>query len=97
MSRVQLKDPNEGEAYTLDWDDETLATGETISTSAWAIEGGDSGTGTVVIDSNSNTTTTATVVLSAGNKGQVYTLRNRITTSQSRTLDRSVTVRVEPR
>lgn len=96
MSRVQLKDSNEVEVYTLDWDDETLAAGETISTSAWAIEGGDSGTGTLVIDSNTNTTTTASVTVSAGNKGQVYTLRNRITT-QSRTLDRSISVRVENR
>jgi hypothetical protein len=39
----------------------------------------------------------ATIFVSAGTKGQVYTLRNRIVTSQGRTDDRALTIRVEPR
>ncbi len=96
MSRVMLKDPAEVEAYTFDYNDaaeDSLAPGETISTSGWAVDTG-SGDGQLAVDSDSETTTTATVKLSAGTKGQVYQVKNTVVTSQSRTLIRRLTVRV---
>jgi hypothetical protein len=55
MQYVEPKDPNEVVDYTLDWDDGSLATGETISSSAWEGEGGSPPD--IDIDSDSNTTT----------------------------------------
>jgi hypothetical protein len=43
------------------------------------------------------TNTVASTVVSAGTKSQVYSVRNRVTTTQGRTLDRSVVVRVDNR
>jgi hypothetical protein len=175
---VYLKDPDDVLAYAEDWTAE-LAAGESIATSAWAIEGGDSvltlgapplktittivvhtdgsrpdqlaaashglvpgqtvsivgtvstpsvvgagivlatpdgdhftlndGTGTAVaftvggaqagasVAAALLTDAVASTFVAGGTKGQVYTLRNRITTNQGRTLDRSLTIRVEPR
>jgi len=183
---VRLKDPDEVLQVSLDWADEddvgpagVMATGETISTSAWAVEGGDGeldlgapptktitaitihtdgtrpdqisatghgfgagdaisivgtsstpsvvgaatvlaasdldhftlddGTGTAVAftvggaQANASaalsilTDTVAATWISAGTKGQVYSVRNRVTTTQGRTLDRVVIVRMESR
>ena len=65
----------------------------TISTSVWVV----TPAGTLTGDSESKTDTTTTVVLSGGTPGQVYTVRNRITTSSSETEDRTLVVRVEER
>lgn len=93
---VQLKDPDAVTTYQVDWSGD-LAVGETISTSAWVVEGGDA---TLVVAGSGGTIAvaiTTSPAISAGTKGQVYALRNRITTSAARTLDHSITVRVEPR
>ena len=92
MRRTLLKDPGETEAYTFDWNDtvdDSLATAETISTSAWAVAHGD-----VTLGTATNTTTTTTVPIIGGTKGQVCDVKNTITTSQSRTLVRRLTVRI---
>lgn len=91
--RVALKDPDAALDYSQDWTS-YLATGETISSSAWAIEGGDA---VLTLGSTQLVGNVASAFVSAGTKGQVYTLRNRIVTNQGRTDDRSWTIRVEPR
>ena len=75
--------------------------GATISTSAWTI----SPAGTLTEDSENTdavtikgvsygANTVATIRLSAGTAGITYTLTNRITTSDSRTLDKSIEITV---
>ena len=99
MSRVRLHDPGSTEAYTLDWNDaaeDSLADGETISASEWAVESAGSD-GELDIDSDTNDTTTTTVVLTGGTKGHTYRVVNTITTSEGRTVIGSLTIRVGPR
>lgn len=85
-----VKDPDAVLDYGVDWS-AWLATDETISTSTWIVPDG------LTKDSDSNTTTTTTVVLSSGTAGQTYQVTNRITTSDSRTDDRTFIVRVRER
>lgn len=93
MSPVIVKDLDAILDYTLDWSQFYLESTETISTSSWTV----SPTGSLVIDSDSNDTTTTTVFVSAGTRGKIYRLTNKITTSKSRTEERTLTVRVEER
>ena len=82
-----IKDPDAVLDYTLDWSS-WLADGETISTSSWTVEAG------ITEDSDTNTSTNATIWLSGGTDGSSYIVTNRITTSESRTDDRSVKISV---
>lgn len=84
------KDPDAVLDYTRSWAD-WLADGETISTSTWIAESG------ITIDSDTNDTTTATVWLSGGTAGEDYELTNRITTSASRTDDRTFRIQCRQR
>jgi len=84
------KDPDAVLDYTRSWAD-WLADGETISTSTWIAESG------ITVDSDTNDTTTATVWLSGGTAGEDYELTNRITTSASRTDDRTFRIQVRQR
>lgn len=96
MPAVQLKDPGAVLDWSFDYNDTTdpyLASGETLSTSTWAVVP----TGELVIDSDSETTTVTTVFLSAGTRGGVYRVTNTVTTSGSRTEQRTLTVRVDDR
>lgn len=97
---VNLKDPDAVLDYSEDWTN-YLAPGETINTSTWAIEGGDTNppvtTALAISGTPSLVGNIATAFVSGGTKGQVYTLRNRIVTNQGRTDDRSWAIRVEPR
>jgi len=86
MTRHFLKDPDAVLDYQIDWSS-WLDTGETISASAWTVPTG------LTEDSDSNTTTTATVWLSGGTAGVTYSVTNQITTSDSRTEDRTITIR----
>jgi hypothetical protein len=85
------KDPNEVLDYIIDWS-ERLASGETIGTSAWTITGSDS---VLVEDSNSISGETTVIWVSAGTLGVTYTLTNRITTSQGRTMDQSSRLKIK--
>lgn len=83
MQRYQkkYKDPDEVRAYPVDWTYE-LETGDAIATSVFtAITSG------ITIDSDSNTDTAATAVISGGTAGEVYNIRNRITTDNGYTYD----------
>lgn len=74
------KAPEEVAPYDIDW---SLRLGaETIVSSDWEIVGGDSpAAGTLVLGAKTNTTTRAQIVLSAGNLGVTYTLKNTVMTS----------------
>ena len=69
----------------MDWS-AALETGETISTSSWAISGSDS---VLVEESNEISGDNAVIWLSGGTLGVRYLLTNTITTSASRTLELS--------
>ena len=90
---VFAKDPQAILDYSIDWDDAYLQLGETISTSVWSVLPA----GTLTIDSTASTASVATATVSAGTTGHIYRLTNRITTSNSRTEERSITIRVQER
>ena len=110
MSDLPPKDPNAVEPYFIVWcskdgtnDGTPSDTGElqgaTISTSAWTVPSGitedSSNTGAITIAGISyGVNTVATIWLSGGTAETDYDLLNRITTSDSRTLDKTITVRV---
>jgi hypothetical protein len=85
-----VKDPNDVLDYRWDWSS-WLASGETIQTSTVTVPTG------ITKDSDTNTTTTVTVWLSSGTAGQTYRVVSRITTSQGRTVDRSMFIKVDER
>lgn len=87
---VRIKDPDAVLDYPFDWS-EWLAPGETIVTSDFTVSAG------ISVDSSSFTLSSATVWLSGGSPGTPYLVTNRITTSGSRTDDRSITVKVQNR
>lgn len=87
---VYLKDPDDVLDYPFDWAD-WLAVGESIVTSVFIVSAG------INMDSSSFNSTSSAVWLSGGTASTPYTVTNRITTSQSRTVDRSITVRVQQR
>jgi len=71
------KDPSEILDFSVDWANELTNVADTISSSAWTVEGGI----TKVTDTHSDNTTT--VWLSGGTDGASYTLVNQITTVNS--------------
>jgi len=87
MQYLAVKDPQETIDYTIDWSDD-LASGETISTSSFAV-----GTG-LTEASESNTTTTSTVWVSGGTAGNEYLAVCTVTTSASRTMERTIVIPV---
>ncbi len=89
---VYVKDPAAVLDYSINWGGGYLQSGETLSSSIWTIFPADmtqSGAG--------NTASTASITVSGGVAGQLYQLTNRISTSQGRTDERSITIRVEQR
>lgn len=88
-SQIFMKDPDAVLDFSVDWS-EWLATGETISASTWTADG-------VTVDSDTAGATSTTAWLSGGTAGTQATVTNRITTNQSRTDDRTLTIRVRER
>lgn len=91
MADSFIKDPGERQDYVIDWDDEYLAVGETISSSSWSVPSG------LTNYSTSNSTTTATIWLSGGTHGQEYLVTNQVTTSAGRIAERSIKILVRER
>lgn len=91
-SNVFTKDPDAVLDYKFDWSD-WLTGGETIST-ATITEG--SGI-TVDSDSITDTSTSVTVWLSGGTAGTMYNVACLITTSASRTDERTIKIRCTER
>ena len=83
-----LKDPDASLDYSVDWGNGYLQSGETLATSIWTIFPADMNE---VI--SGNTPTIATITVSGGIAGRIYQLTNRITTSDGRTDERSITIR----
>lgn len=92
MSAIQSfrKDPASVLDYGIDWSD-WLASGEIISTSTWTVPTG------ITKDSDSKGDESTIVWLSGGTAGMAYEITNKITTSDSRTVERTIEVIVEQR
>jgi hypothetical protein len=84
------KDPQATLDYHVDWST-WMEDGDAIIASDWFVADGL----TEVVDAFS--TTVATVWLSGGTAGQSYTVTNRITTSDGRIDERSITIKAEQR
>ena len=100
---TMLKDPDSVLDYVFDWASLTnetpdgssdwLASGETIITKTITAETGITVDSSSITDSN----TSVTVWLSGGTAGTTYSLACKITTSASRTDERTIYIRVEQR
>ncbi len=90
--QVYVKDPGAILDYSIDWGAGYLQSGETLGSSIWAIFPAD-----MAQESAGDAAGVASITVSGGIAGQIYQLTNRITTSQGRTDERSITVRVEQR
>jgi hypothetical protein len=91
-----IKDPNAIEVFVVDWDQEHLATGVTITSSDWIITGKDA----LLVGDNESVLTgnrRASIRLSDGTLGYRYTVTNRIVTNESptQTKDASFDVLIE--
>lgn len=91
MAQLDPKDPDETDAFFVDWSTR-LTGGDTITASAWPEV--DDGV-TVVLDSFDADGAFTTAWVSGGQAGQTYSLTNRISTAQGRTLDRTIGIPVE--
>ena len=83
---IFTKDPDAILDFSVDWST-WLNEGETITASAWTVPTG------LTLDSSTFDDTGATAWLSGGTHRRTYTVTNRITTSDGRTDDRSLTIR----
>lgn len=92
MATIQRfrKDPQSVLDYGVDWSD-WLASGETISTSTWTVPTG------ITKDSDSKGDNSTLIWLSGGTAGTTYQLANKIVTSDSRTVERTIEIIVEQR
>ncbi|PZT99504.1 MAG: hypothetical protein DI630_16945 [Gordonia sp. (in: high G+C Gram-positive bacteria)] len=88
MPKRYTQDPADVLDYANDWS-EWLDAGETIASSTWSVS--PSGLATS-LQSIVNNDTTSVVWLSGGTVDRSYTVTNRITTTDSRTVERSITV-----
>lgn len=84
------KDPNAVLDYGFDWSS-WLQTGETISSATWTVPTG------ITKTSQTESTTETIVWLSGGTAGTSYDVSCRIVTSQGRTDDRTMTIKVAER
>lgn len=91
---IFLKDPQAGIDYAVDWGQGYLQ-GQAITGSAWSVTPDEPG-GVQVTGELGNATRTA-VTLAGGEPGKVYRVANRVTLSDGRTDERSVTLRIEQR
>lgn len=85
-----IKDPDAVLDYTVDWSD-WLEAGDAIATSAAVADTG------ITVTSVLDTDTAVTAWISGGTVGTNYTVRFRITTTGSRTDDRTITLLVRQR
>ena len=91
---IFLKDPRAGIDYAVDWGAGYLQ-GQSITGSVWAVRPDEAGGVRITGTLGSATRTAAT--LAGGVPGKVYRVANRVTLSDGRTDERSVTLRVEQR
>lgn len=92
VDKTFLKDPHAVLDYMFDWKSENwLGVAETITARAVTVETG------LTKDSDSEAGGIVTVWLSGGTAGQSYTVACKIDTSDSRTDERTIQVKVEER
>ena len=89
-----LKDPHSRVDYAIDWS-AYLAPGQTLALSEWAVEPAEAGG--VAVDATSFSATASAATLSGGVAGHVYSVANRVTMSDGRSDERSLTLRAEQR
>ena len=110
MSNLPPKDPNAVDFYHIVWcsedgtnDGGASDTGElqgaTISTTTWTVPAGitkdaDNKSALTMRGVSYDANTVTSILLSSGTAGLDYELLNRITTSDSRTLDKTITIMV---
>lgn len=88
------KDPNEILDYSVDWNPRLLDD-DSIASSTWTISTTD---GSLVIDSAVPAAAGITTVwLSGGTEGYSYVLTNRVITTDGRTMDQSLRLRIRSR
>lgn len=91
---LYLKDPQARIDYAIDWG-EAYLDGQIIADSEWAVTPDEDGGAIVEVASFDLRRTAATV--SGGVPGRLYRIGNRVTLSDGRSDERSLTVRVEER
>lgn len=96
MADSFVKDPDAILDFHFDWTD-WLVNGDTILTSQIIASAGITVGDGVLAPVPSFTTTNTTYWLAGGTAGKPYTITNRITTSQGRTDDRTMTIRIQDR
>lgn len=87
-----VKDPDAVLDYAFDWndaDDPWLATLETIDSYVVTVPSG------ITLESDAQADGVVTIFLSGGTSGTSYKVRCAITTSQGRTQEKAITIRVE--
>jgi len=89
-----LKDPHSRVDYAIDWGAAYLD-GQAIAASVWSVVPEESGG--VAIDEAGFDLTQTGVTLVGGVPGHVYSVVNRVTLSDGRSDERSITLRVEER
>ena len=87
--KIFAKDPEAVLDYEFDWS-EWLAVGETISSRTVTVTG-------VTLDSSTASTTAVVAWVSAGTVGTTATIECKIVTSESRTDERTITLRIAER
>jgi hypothetical protein len=87
---LAVKDPQDTVWYTVDWT-EWLATGETVSSTAWTVPAG------ITQDAVTATSKTSLIKLSGGSPGVTYKIACKATTSSSQVVERSFLVPVKHR
>jgi len=89
------KDPGATLDYNIDWSD-WLPTGDSISTSTWTQESVHTG-GNLTLGGSSVANNVTSVLISSGREGEIYTVRNTITTNENLTDVRRFRIRIEKR
>lgn len=88
------KDPDEVLDYQINWVKRVQSSrtpDDTIVGSTWIVPTG------ITKQSDTFTDTTTTIWLTGGEDGETYEFTNRIVTTEGRTMDESVTVKVKER
>ena len=89
-----LKDPGSRIDYAVDWGAFYLD-GQVVAGSAWSVFPPE--TGGIVVEASSFDLARTAATLSGGIAGHVYSVVNRVTLSDGRADERSLTLRVEDR
>ena len=89
-----LKDPDARVDYAIDWGAHYLD-GQTIAASQWSVDPDE--TGGIAVDEASFDLQRTAVTLTGGVAGHIYRIGNRVTLSDGRSDERSLSLRVEER